>query len=423
MIEPKVLIFIFFLFPFSICSQQVDSLNVVNINVNARELERSGNFQEAFSMINELISTLDGDENSKYLSLSLQTKSSIEKNLGRYTKSISTAQEALQICLKLKDTFNLAYNYNLIGIGYYFLSNYDSTKMYYEKSYALKIKINANEKVLAVSAYNLAMVYEDLAQPKKALELYLEAEKNLLKSGDKKSFLSDVYIGLAHIYFYQKDIDKATEYAEKAMDVGLISYGEYNPNMTFVYTSYANILENEGRYKESIKLLKKALKIRENTYGPYHDWTSESYYDLGNAYRLDEQLDKAEVHFKKAIVIGEKINSSKNLYYAKTFLANFFVDQNKNLQQAEELLKSVLKYNISVYGNKNELVAENYYYLAKISKIKNQESQFFDYINQSLNSCSYSSEDLGIIIAPFEALDAFILKENGLKKNMKSQKI
>ena len=409
MIRFKILIIIAFLNPLFLWAQELDSIAIVDINKEARKLDRSGEFQLAYQMINDLISKLNNDD-GKYLALSLQTRASIEKNLGNHNASIETAKQALEISLKKKDSFNIAFNYNLIGVGYYFLSNFDSTKIYYEKSYDLKKKIKANDNVLAVSAYNLGIVYEDIAQPEKALELYLEAEKNLMNNGDENTFLSDVYIGIAHVYFYQMDINKASEYAEKAMDVGLKSYGEFNPNMTFVYTSYANILENEGKYKEAIELLNKALKIRERTYGLNHEWTCESYYDIGNTYLLDKQYDQAEIHYKKAIDIGEKSQSLRNLYNAKSYLANFYINQNKNLEEAEKLLKNVLKYNISIHGKENDLVSENYYYLAKMAMIKSREFDFFYYLGLARKATGYSSKEPDKTIAPFEALEALILE-------------
>lgn len=422
MIRSRVFL-ILLLFPLFIFSQQIDSTYVYLKNKKAISLNREGKFVEANNLLDELILNLKNiNTDSKYLSISFQTKAKVLKNLGMYQESIDFARKSIQLSQKSKDSFNIADNYNTIGVNHYFLSDYDSTKIYYEKSYEIKKISKAEKRELAVSAYNLGIVYEDLAQPEKALELYHDAEKNLLADHYENTFLSDVYIGLAHLYFYQMDIDKASEYAERAMDVGLKSYGEFNPNMTFVYTSYANILENEGKYKESIELLKKALRIREGTYGPNHEWTCESNYDLGNAYLLDEQFNNAEFHYEKAITIGQKNKGKKNLFYAKTYLANFYVDQNKNLDNAEQLLTDVLKYNISVYGNKYELVAENYNYLAKIAKIRNQESKFFQYINQGLESSNYSSPELNKVIAPFEALDSFILKADWLQREYNRSK-
>jgi CHAT domain-containing protein/tetratricopeptide (TPR) repeat protein len=420
----NVHILLLFLFPLFIFSQKIDSAYIVSTNIKARNLERDGSYTDAYILMNDLISKLN-KEDSIYLAFSYQTKAAIERNLGKYKQSINTANSALQICIQLKDTFNIAHNLNLIGIGYYFLSEYDSTKIYYEKSYELKKKINAKDKVLAVSAYNLAILYDDLAQPEKALKLYKDAEHFLLKNKDAQSFLSDVYVGIAHIYRYKGDIDKAEEYSEKALDVGLKSYGEFNPNMTFVYTSYANILERKEKYKESIALLEKSLKIRKSTYGENHKWTCESYYDLANVYAMDKQFEKSEKYYKIAIKLGDKINSYHYMANAQTYLAKkIYIDQNKKLDEAEKLLLSALKKKTAILGYKNDEIAENYFFLAEIFKRRQEKDKFFNSIDYVFNSSGYNKNNLSEVIAPLEVLDALILVSDWYdKKYDNSQKI
>ncbi len=403
------IILLFLFLPLSVFSQKIDSIYVFEINSKAINQERNGSFSEAYLLINNLIPRLKEQDLPKHLVYSYQTKAGIEQNLGKYKESIKTAKEALQICLEIKDSANIAYNYNLIGIGYYFLSDYESTKIYYEKSYSLKKRISSDYKGLAASAYNLAILYEDLAQPEMALKLYKEAELYLLKLDGNRTFLSDIYVGLAHLYFFNKEIDKAEEYSEKAMDVGLISYGEFNPNMTFVYNSYANILENQEKYKEAIKLLKKSLKIREQTYGKNHKWTCESNYKLAEVLVIDKQYEKAIGYFKKAIDIGEKSNSTQYLANAELFLAKLYIEQDINLEKAEKLILSALDKNIRVFGYKNDIIADDYYYLAKLAKKNNDKEKLFAFITKTLNSANFNANKLDEVIAPYQVLNSLTL--------------
>ncbi|MCF6223729.1 MAG: CHAT domain-containing protein [Flavobacteriaceae bacterium] len=397
------------IFPLFIFSQKIDSAYVYDINDKARVLERNGSFTQAYDLINDLVIKLEGQKDSRFIASFYQTKAGIEQKLGKYKQSIKTSKQSLQLDIQLKDSSGIAYCYNLIGIAYYFLSNFDSTKVYYEKSYTLKKKINTSHEKLAVSAYNLGILYEDLAQTEKALKFYLDAEYYLLKSKMTKSFLSDIYVGIAHLYFYKKEINKAEEYSEKAMDVGLKSYGEFNPNMTFVYNFYANILVSKKKYKEAINLLRKSLKIRQETYGEFHKWTCESNYKLATVLVDDEQLNEAEALFKKAIAIGEKIKSSQYLANAKIQLSKLYLDQNIKLIEVEKLLLSALNQNINVFGYKNDVTAENYYYLAQLAKKKDQKEKFFAFITQTFNSSSYQKNNLNQVVAPFQALDAIVL--------------
>lgn len=408
MIRRNLHILFVFLLPFFIFSQKIDSAYVYSINTEARILDREGHYTKAYTIINDLIQQLN-KRNSKYLAYSYQTKAGIEQNLGKYEQMIQTANAALQIRKQFKDTFNIAYNYNLIGNGFYLLSAYDSAKTYYVRSYDLKKKIKVDDKILAVSAYNLAMLYEDLAQPDKALKLYKDAEYFLLKNKVVKSFLPDVYVGIAHIYKAKNDINKAEEYAEKGLDEGMRSYGEFNPNMTFIYTSYANILEWKEKYKESITLLEKSLQIRRTTYGENHKWTCESYYDLASVYALDKQFDKSENYFKKAIQIGKETNSTQYLANARTYLAKLYIDQNIKLEEAESLLLNALEKKIAIFGYKNDEIAEIYYYLSEISKLNQEREKFFAFNAQVFNCSGYDKDNIREVIAPFQVLDALIL--------------
>ena len=398
---------LFFLFsPLFIYAQDIDSAYVNVVNYEARLNNRNGSFSKAYTMINDLISKLNTQENLEYLAYSYQTKANIEQNLGKYKLSVKTAKKALQMSLDLKDSTEIAYNYNLVGIGYYFLSDYDSTKIYYEKSYKLKKELFTDSKGLAASAYNLAILYEDLAQREMALKLYKDAEYYLLKTQDTMTFLSDVYVGLAHLYFSNKEVEKADEYSEKALDIGMKSYGEFNPNMTFVYNSNANILEKKKEYKEAIELLKKSLKIRENTYGQAHKWTCESNYKLARVLELDKQYENAIYYYKQAIDIGSKINSAQYLANAELFLAQLYTKQNIHLGEAEDLVLSALVKNIQVFGYKNDIIAEDYYYLAKLAKKENNKVRMFAFITRSLNSALYDKNNLNEGIAPFQVLNA-----------------
>ena len=410
MLKRILYIYLFFLFPSIVYGQTLDREYVISENKRASELNREGQFLQANQILDKLLKRLKAESSEdKFFSSTYQTKAKIVQSLGNYQESSMLARQSLQISLKSHDSLNIADSYNTIGINHYFEADYDSTIYYYEKSLEIKRKMKTDPYALAVSTYNLALVYDDLGQTEKAMELYKQAENYLLESKQEKNFLSDVYVGMALIYFYSGDISKAEVYAEKAMEKGLKSYGEFNPNMTFVYTTYANILEAEKKYDESIALLEKNLKIRTATYGEQHRWTCETYYDLANAYVLVKNYDKAEIYYKKAIVIGKKINSRQYLANARNFLAQLYLDREIHLDESERLLQASLETNINIYGNKSDLVAENYLQLTKVYKVKGDEILFLEYIKNCLEAANYNKDDLGSVIGPLQAIDALML--------------
>ncbi len=391
--------------------QKLDSTYIIKVNDRADSFNRGGKFGEAYQISLKLLEELRRQKApQKYFAMTYATLSNIEINLGRYEEAILTAHKAREIYENLRDNLELASIYNRLGVGQYFLYDYDSTKYYYEKSYAIKKKYHANNNELAISAYNLAIAYEDLEQTDKALELYKEAERHLLKTPEKLSFLSDVYIGMAHLYNTNQEITRAQNYAEKAMEIGIRSYGEYNPNMTFVYTIYGNILTVKKEYKKAVNVLEKALAIRRNTYGEYHKWTCESYYDLARAQASDNQLEKAELNLKKAIRIGEKTKNLSNQALAQATLAKFYIKNNRNEDRIQTLLESSTKLNDKIYGIGNIISASNYISLAEYAKNKKNENLFFQSIQAVYYQANYQNGDLRNTYTPFEVLEAMALE-------------
>jgi len=391
-------------------AQLLDKEYVILQNKKAAELNRQGDFLQANKTLDQLLVRLEKEQASEaFFAATFQTKAKIVQSLGNYEESSKLARQSLMISLKSKDSFNIADSYNTIGINHYFRADYDSTTYYYEKSFEIKKRIKTDSHALAVSAYNIALVYDDLGQSEKAMELYQQAESHLLNSERKETFLSDVYVGMALIYFYSEEHAKSEIYAEKALEEGLKSYGEFNPNMTFVYTTYANILEKKGKYQEATDLLEKNLKIRKSTYGEYHRWTCETYYDLANSYLLTKKYDLAEAYYKKAIEIGKKINSQQYLANARNFLAQLYLNRGMHLDHAEELLLLSLETNIRIYGSSSDLVAENHLQLAKLYKKKEDRLLMLNHVDQSLKAADYNYNDLGKVIGPIQAIGAISL--------------
>ncbi len=420
----RYVLHICFLFlPFLVIAQELDAEKVKEINRQALSLNREGDFDQAEKLLEDLLDLLE-KENSElaYKAVTWQTLAKVVMNQGDYDRSFDLARRSLNFGLSKPDSANIADNLNTIGINHYFRSDYDSTTYYYERSLEIKREISKDPYSLAVSEYNLGIVYEDLGIPEKALEYYHAAEQNLLSSEAENTFLSDVYVGIAHIHFYSGDTERAEFYADKSLQEGLDSYGPDNPNMTFIYTSYANILEYQERYQESIELLERSLSIRRRSYGENHRWTCETYYDLANIYRLEGQIDKAEDLYEKAIEIGKRIGNRQYLAYAKTYLAGLYIDEEKNLEQAEKLLMSSLDEQREIFGDKNEVVSEIYSRMANLSRIRKEEHRFFENIEKSLYSCNYSKDSIQQVIAPYHALETILLLSSWYEDRFEEKK-
>ena len=402
---------LFFLSLLPIQAQHMDAYHVIQTHKNIDSLNREGHFEMAYQMATDLLQKLKQNNSSDdLLAKTYYSLSNVEISLGEYENAIVTAHTSLALFKKINDSLKIASAYNRLGVGYYFLYDYDSTQYYYKRSYELKKRLGADSNEMAVSAYNLAIAYEDLSKVEEALSLYLEAEKYLLKNPDKLSFLSDVYIGLAHLYNYNQEITKAEFYAEKAMDVGIKSYGEFNPNMTFVYTNYANILSVKGKYKKAIEMLERALEIRKNTYGTNHKWTSEAHYDLARVLMKDEQPEKAEKHLLEAVKIAKNTKNLPNLAMAENTLAKLYIKEEIKPESVIPLLENSTKINREIYGDTYLQIAENYIYLASFAKKNKNEKLFRSSLEEVYKNVNYEKTNLNYLYTPFEILEALNLE-------------
>ena len=411
-----ILPFLFLFFSLPVFSQKTETYLHQQLT-NVSYFNRDGEFEKASRLIDSLYLYLKKENapDSSFANLYFY-KGSTEIYLGKYKEAIRTTQESLKLFTQENDSLRMATCLNQIGVCFYYLSDYDNTKIYYERSFLMKKKCGARSNELAVSAYNLAMAYEDLVETEKALELYKEAEKYLLNGEKHLSFLPDVYAGIANIYNVKKDIETAERYAEKAMDVGLRFYGEYNPNITFIYTLYSDILKCKKEYKEAIKLLQKTLKIREDTYGENHIWTCECNISLANAYILDKQFEKAEIYLENAIKIGKKTESGQYLAKAQTILAELYFDEKIHEEKVEGLLLDALKSRKKIFGEKNDLVAQTYYLLAKNNLENNETDLFRKNLEKTYLSANYDKYDIYKVVSPIEVIDALVLEGEWYQK-------
>ena len=158
--------------------QEVDVKTVNKVNREAIELITDGKFKLAENKINDLLLQLEGQNpDIKLIGLCYQTKAKVIQNLGRYDEAYELSQRSYDIALERKDSSMMADDLNTMGIIHYFRSDFDSSTNYYGRSLEIKKKLRKKPYSLAVSAYNLGMVYEDLGNIQKALEFYFDAEE------------------------------------------------------------------------------------------------------------------------------------------------------------------------------------------------------------------------------------------------------
>ncbi|WP_296380154.1 CHAT domain-containing protein [Winogradskyella sp.] len=345
-----------------------DSIYAELMSGKTLSLKFLGEFQKAFTITDSLINRLKiNKEAKKYLANAYQIKSRVEIDLGNYDSSINSAKKAL-VLNNDESQERKAALLNIIGVGFYFKDQLDSTSYYYNKSYKIKQAIKADNYQLAITTYNIGIVQEDLGNYDEAIVFYNKAaQHDLLDRGEEVGFLSDIYVALTNTYFKKNDLEKAEEYAEKALQFAINRYGENSPNTSFVYIAYSNIFELKGDFKKSIEYVKKALDIRRKTYGNNHRWTAESLLSISESQVEIKRFSEAEKNYNEAITIAKSIKNNLIEAYAEMGLGTIYMETNQYDLAKSELKAAKLKF-INSYGNYHEthlsvlvIEAENYF--------------------------------------------------------------
>jgi len=345
-----------------------DSIYTELMAAKALSLKFPGEFQQAYTSTDSLINRLKAKtESKKYLANAYQIKSRIEIDLGDYDTAIISAKKALSYNNDQNQERKAAL-LNIIGVGFYFKDQLDSTSFYYKASYKIKQAIKADNYQLAITTYNIGIVQEDLGDYDKAIEFYNKAaHHDLLDRGEAVGFLSDIYVALTNTYFKKNDLEKAEEFAEKALQIAIRRYGEDSPNTSFVYIAYSNIFELKGNYEKSIEYIKKALVIRRKTYGNNHRWTAESLLSISESLVALGRFTEAEKNYNEAITIARSIKNNLIEAYAEMGLGTIYMETNQH-DLAVESLKAAKEKFINAYGNYHEthlsvlvIEVENYF--------------------------------------------------------------
>lgn len=161
---------------------------------------------------------------------------------------------------------------------------------------------------------DLAYAYLENQELEKAEDLYLEIIKTDAAGAD--------YLNLAKIKEKQKELNKAVEYYESAL--------ELNSSQSSLYLNLGNLYQELNNYNSAVSIFNQGIKIKKD-FVPYYIGLGESYIEL-------ENYAEAQTALERAVEINE------NSYYGYYLLAN--VEKEKgNLNEALNYYSQSLKYN------------------------------------------------------------------------------
>ena len=177
----------------------------------------------------------------------------------------------------------------------------DSALAYYEKASADFQKLGKEEKFIhAATQAGIILTRQD--QYEKAKNYLQEALSVGLSLPDTNNLLiATTYISLGVVCSAETEYDQSLNYHNKALAIRLLKLGENNADVAISYGNIGNVYLRKKDFQKSIDAHLKAMKIREKLFGDKSPEIAESYTGLGNAYRELKEYQNSLTYFEKAL--------------------------------------------------------------------------------------------------------------------------
>ena len=252
-------------------------------------------------------------------------------------------------------------NYIILAENAYLDEDKKNAIKFYIK--ALKFKGNKADNIQIL--YNMAIIYDELDIPEKALKAY----ENIVRL-DKRQ--AGAYYGMATMYERLKDKEKALKSYFKAVEI--------DPQYDRAYFYIENLYDEMEDKDKAIHYYQKVININPNDYIAYNNLGSiyEELKDYDKAYNMIKKSIEINPDYYKALfnmgVIYKKLNNHKKAieYYDKSIENN-----NKNKAEIYKIVISALfnsfQYKLNAISfQRHPLDLFHYLVGHKIHTVKNQ---------------------------------------------------
>lgn len=261
---------------------------------------------------NEFLKIALKENNKSFISRGYNVLAVLAQREGNYEEALKLHLKSADLAEELKDSVGLARSLNNIGLVHADLDNIELSDEYYLKS--LKIKEKKNDKIGVVGSYlNLGINSKNLGIEK----------KDTLK------------------------IKKAKEYYYKALN--LSKEIGYNRGILNSYTNVALIENTLSNYKKGIELGEEALKFAIKNKSSGHE--AHVRINLGDSYRYNKQLDKAEYHILEALRILKETKNNNPLVLKESYLIlSLLYDEKRHFKKAYDYHVKYYKISDSIFS-------------------------------------------------------------------------
>ncbi len=280
-------------------------------------------------------------------------------------KAVVFAKQALNLAKELNDKKGEAKAYGNLGMGYYFLSDYDELLDYYKKSLSTYKSIGDQEgvNVLATTFYRLNKFHKSLDSYKRSLLILLSDRNSSVSS------IVETYENIGNVYKNLGDYHLALDNYRKALDLL-----ETDGDKSTLWRNIGEIhlyLEEYDKALEYFLLLYDEFVIRKDQIG-----ISEVLNRMAGTFYLKNELKRSEQLFQEALNLQIKLNDHLGASMSFLNLAKIAKDLNRHDEAINKFRKSL---KLAEVINNKSVLRTIYYELSDIYKEKKKFQKAYEY--------------------------------------------
>ncbi|MCE7993637.1 MAG: tetratricopeptide repeat protein [Roseivirga sp.] len=226
-----------------------------------------------------------------------------------FEKSIHFHKRAYQALTEFGSPTEASIYMNL-GITYYFMSEFDSAKSYYEKGLAINTALKDSLGML--NGYrNIGIVLRRKGNLREAIRLYFDALR-IAEQLKLQSSIADVHNSIGVAFDHLKEYDQALEHYQQTLDIR---------RQLSDRRRLGNVLSNIGWIYSELEQLDKALeahleslRIAEEIGG--HNASNAAFNNIGLVYKEMGKYDSAYLYFQKSLEEYASIDDKRGIALA-----------------------------------------------------------------------------------------------------------
>ncbi len=331
-----------------------NSAEIKNILENAADI-CTIDFKKAIEQAKKGLNLAQSQHNNNLIFFAYRTIGIIYESNNHLTEAYSWYEKAFNIYQEQPNAYKLDIYLDWAIINKK-LSNYQTTKEYYQK--ALELAININDLEIVECVYTgLGTLNGSIGEFDKAIEFHLLA-KEIAENRNHTEGVINANVNIAVVYNQAKNYKLAYSFLKYGYDIALST--KDSVRLDYVLNAYGQVLNAEKRYNEAINCHLKALKYCEKSGDKW--MISRTLGFMADVYTQTKQYNNAEKAFNRCFEYSSYFDfyDHPNLYLS---LGNFYLRTLRLNEAADAFHKSL---NMSLKRGFQDLVQKSNLGLADV---------------------------------------------------------